>query len=150
MVSRQLFGLLAIVAVWPTATSASAAAWPRLAAFTGSLLNSEVLVADRKDLQTLMAAINTHAAADTAGRPFVRVALFWRVTVLPEWLNSGHAPAELADQTARFYPSLGRSKAQWVFRDRLSGVETVRSVARTGLDVLTRYSIPTQLKESAR
>jgi len=150
---RRTFLALGVAALAVAAlTSPALAKGPRILMVYGSPLAKPIIVNNWANNEKLMFAITDDMSVQHAhlrGRPYFRLALFWRETW--DQYMKHHKPSTAlhpnqADQFARFYPAYGASRPLFVL-DSIPGPYTslVRRIRPAGLAVLRRYGVPVRL-----
>jgi hypothetical protein len=140
--------LVAVAAAALTAATAHAAA-PRIVIFSGKPVAHQVVVSNWLSILRVVdqvAPAPVARDADLAGRPHLKVSMFWG----PQWseyLSEGKRASSLrpsqADQFGRFYPAWHGKPAvialPWVGR-------WPRVVPSKALVLLDRFGVPTRLR----
>jgi hypothetical protein len=142
--------IVTIVAAAALAASVANAAAPRIVIFSGKPLAQPIAISDWQAIsrvfeQLVPAYARVATRAELAGRPRLRVSMFWG----PRWIEyfregkraSALRPGQ-ADQFGSFYPALRGRRA---LIDLSGAGQSPRVVPAKALVVLERFGIPTKL-----
>lgn len=140
-----------IVAAAALAAGAAHAAAPRIVIFSGKPIGHQVVISDWQAIfrvfdQTVPARARVAPRAKLAGRPRLKISMFWG----PRWidyLNEGNRASALrpgqADQFGSFYPAW-RGRAALI--DLPGAGQWPRVVPPKALAILRRFGVPTKLR----
>jgi hypothetical protein len=115
-------------------------------------LTQRAVLADFEENHQLMLAASEPLPATTlslAGRPRIRVAMYWGI----EWRGKMNLPDstsaflnQLGVQGGAFYPAFRKQPAVWVFGASTGTRGGTRRLSEHGLAILARHRIPTQIR----
>ncbi len=150
--ARRAVSILVALLVGACAVGSSKAATPRLIMVSGQPLSSPVTLSNWDEIgRFIQAAVNESPAADRAylaGRPSLRLALFWDARLWEPYIRRGRLASlrpDQANQFGRFYPAAdGRPAAidlpwtgQWPKQPNAAA-----------LAILERHGVPVDIESS--